>query len=171
MAPGARSRTSVGQGRWSSGRWSTWAMGRCRPTAGHPPRAQRRRAMRPPPTTADRSGGTCPRRPRSTARPSRIKTRRNLRMAADGKIEALRSVSLFSDLRQRDLEQVAQLADEVDLPAGHVLMREGENGSQMFIIGSGEARVEHAGREIAVLGPGAVLGEMALGAEGPRVAT
>jgi CRP/FNR family transcriptional regulator, cyclic AMP receptor protein len=92
-------------------------------------------------------------------------------MAADGKIEALRSVSLFSDLRQRDLEQVAQLADEVDLPAGHVLMREGENGSQMFIIASGEARVEHGGQQIAILGPGAVLGEMALVAEGPRVAT
>jgi CRP/FNR family transcriptional regulator, cyclic AMP receptor protein len=92
-------------------------------------------------------------------------------MAADGKIEALRSVSLFSDLGQRDLEQVAQLADEVDLPAGHVLMREGENGSQAFIIASGEARVERGGRELATLGPGSVLGEMALLAEGPRVAT
>lgn len=92
-------------------------------------------------------------------------------MAADGKIDALRSVSLFSDLRQRDLEQVAQLTDEVDLPAGHVLMREGDNGSQAFIIGSGEALVEHGGRQIATLGPGAVLGEMAIIAEGPRVAT
>ena len=92
-------------------------------------------------------------------------------MAADSKVEALRSVSLFSDLRQRELEQVAQLADEVDLPEGHVLMREGERGSQMFVIASGEARVEHGGRQIAVLGPGAVLGEMALIAEGPRVAT
>jgi len=92
-------------------------------------------------------------------------------MAADGKIEALRSVSLFSDLGQRDLEHVAQLADEVDLPAGHVLMREGENGSQAFIIASGEARVERGGREVARLGPGSVLGEMSLLAEGPRVAT
>ena len=92
-------------------------------------------------------------------------------MAADGKIEALRSVSLFRDLRQRDLEQVAQLADEVDLPAGHVLMRQGDNGSQMFIISSGEALVERNGRELATLGPGAVLGEMAIVAEGPRVAT
>lgn len=92
-------------------------------------------------------------------------------MAADGKIGALRSMSLFRDLRQRDLEQVAQLVDEVDLPAGHVLMREGENGSQAFIIGSGEARVEQGGREIATLGPGAVLGEMAIVSEGPRVAT
>jgi CRP/FNR family transcriptional regulator, cyclic AMP receptor protein len=92
-------------------------------------------------------------------------------MARDAKIEALRSVRLFSDLRQRDLEQVAQLADEVDVPAGHVLMREGETGSQMFVIASGEARVERGGHEIAVLGPGAHLGEMALVAEGPRVAT
>jgi CRP-like cAMP-binding protein len=92
-------------------------------------------------------------------------------MAADGKVDALRSVSLFSALRQRELEAVAQLADEVDLPAGHVLMREGENGNQAFIISSGEARVEHGGRQIATLGPGAVLGEMALVAEGPRVAT
>jgi CRP-like cAMP-binding protein len=93
------------------------------------------------------------------------------RMGADQKIEALRAVSLFSGLRGRDLEDVAQLADEVDLPAGHVLMREGENGSQMFIIGSGEARVEHGGRQSATLGPGAVLGEMAILSEGPRVAT
>ena len=92
-------------------------------------------------------------------------------MAADGKIEALRSVSLFSDLRQHDLEQVAQLADEVDLPAGHVLMREGETGSQMFVMSTGEALVERGGREIARLGPGSVLGEMALVAEGPRMAT
>jgi CRP/FNR family cyclic AMP-dependent transcriptional regulator len=92
-------------------------------------------------------------------------------MATDGKMEALHSVPLFSDLRPRDLEQVAQLADEVDLPAGHVLMRQGDNASQMFIILSGEARVERNGSELAVLGPGSVLGEMAIVAEGPRVAT
>jgi CRP/FNR family transcriptional regulator len=92
-------------------------------------------------------------------------------MATDGKMDALHAVPLLSDLSQGDLQKVMQLVDEVDLPAGHVLMREGENGSQMFIILEGEARVEHGGREIAVLGPGKVLGEMAIVAEGPRVAT
>ena len=92
-------------------------------------------------------------------------------MAADGKVEALRSVSLFAGLRQRELEQVAQLADEVDLPEGQVIMREGESGSQMFIIASGEAKIERGGREIAREGPGAFLGEMAIVSEGPRTAT
>jgi CRP-like cAMP-binding protein len=92
-------------------------------------------------------------------------------MAADGKIEALRSVSLFTDLRQRELEQVAQLVDEVDLPAGQVLMREGESATQMFMMASGEALVERGGLEVARLGPGSHVGEMAIVAEGPRTAT
>ena len=89
---------------------------------------------------------------------------------ADAKVEALRAVPLFRELSHSDLEQVARLADEVDLPAGHVLMREGESGSQMFIIASGEAKVERGGREVAREGPGAFLGEMAIVAEGPRTA-
>jgi CRP/FNR family cyclic AMP-dependent transcriptional regulator len=92
-------------------------------------------------------------------------------MAGDAKVEALRAMSLFSDLRERDLKQVAQLTDEVDLPAGHVLMREGDRGSEAFLLATGEVKVELAGREIARLGPGTMLGEMAILAEGPRTAT
>ncbi len=92
-------------------------------------------------------------------------------MAGDAKVEALRKVPLFGGLRDRDLEQVARLVDEVDLPEGHVLMREGEVGSQAFVIARGEARIVRGGRDIATAGPGSVLGEMALVAEGPRVAT
>ena len=90
---------------------------------------------------------------------------------ADAKVEALRAVPLFRALNDRDLQQVARLADEVDLPAGKVLMREGESGSQMFIMASGEARIEREGREIAREGPGSFFGEMAIVAEGPRTAT
>ena len=92
-------------------------------------------------------------------------------MATDGKMEALHSVPIFSDLKPDDLRKVQQLADEVDLPAGQVLMRQGETGSQMFIILEGEARVERDGREIAMAGFGDVLGEMSIVAEEPRVAT
>ena len=92
-------------------------------------------------------------------------------MVTDGKLEALHSVPIFSDLKPDDLRKVQQLATEVDLPAGRVLMRQGENGSQMFIILEGEARVERDGRELAVAGYGDVLGEMSIVAEEPRVAT
>jgi CRP/FNR family cyclic AMP-dependent transcriptional regulator len=92
-------------------------------------------------------------------------------MARDAKVETLRAVSLFSDLRTRDLELVAQLADEVDLPAGYVLMREGDQGSEAYVLASGEAKIERSGREINRVGSGSVIGEIAILAEGPRTAT
>ena len=92
-------------------------------------------------------------------------------MAADAKVEALRGMSLFAGLRNRDLEQIAKLVDEIDRPAGFVLMREGEQGSQAFVLASGGALVERDGREIARVAPGQVIGEIALLAEGPRTAS
>jgi CRP-like cAMP-binding protein len=90
---------------------------------------------------------------------------------ADPKIDRLRSVSLFSALGDRDLERVASLADEVDLPEGKVLIRQGEWGAEMFVVVSGEAIVDRDGVEVARAGPGTVIGEIALLSEGPRTAT
>ena len=91
--------------------------------------------------------------------------------ATDSKLEMLRKVSLFHAMRPKELEAVAQLADTVDVPAGHVLMRQDASGGEMFVIASGRVRVERNGRELAELGPGQVVGEMALLSEAPRVAT
>ena len=41
---------------------------------------------------------------------------------------------------RKDLEQVAQISDEVDLPAGRVLMKQGGYGSEFFVIISGNVR-------------------------------
>ena len=87
------------------------------------------------------------------------------------KIDVLRSVSLFRDLDNRELQRVARLAEEVDLPSGKVLMRQGERGAEMFVLVTGAARVDLDGRELKTLGPGSVLGEMALLSEGPRTST
>ena len=92
-------------------------------------------------------------------------------MAKDEKVELISSVPMFCRLGKREQEAVAKLLDEVEVPAGRVLMREGENGSEMFIVVAGSFRVERDGKVIAEQGPGAVLGEMSLIAEGPRVAT
>lgn len=91
--------------------------------------------------------------------------------AIDTKREMLRSVSLFATLSDRELSAIEQLADIVDVPAGHVLMRQGASGAEMFIIASGGVVVDRDGREVVSLGPGAVVGEMALLSEGPRTAT
>jgi CRP/FNR family transcriptional regulator, cyclic AMP receptor protein len=93
-------------------------------------------------------------------------------MAADDAKQALlRKVSLFAGLGGRDLDEVARLADMVDLPAGTVLMRQGANGNEMFVISSGSVRVDRDGSELARLGAGDVFGEIALLSEGPRTAT
>lgn len=92
-------------------------------------------------------------------------------MADDPKLKMLRGVSLFSALGRAELETVSRLADEIDVPAGKVLMREGETGHEMFVIATGSVIVERGGREVVRLGPGDVVGEMALLSEGPRTAT
>jgi CRP-like cAMP-binding protein len=90
---------------------------------------------------------------------------------ADPKVDLIASVPMFCRLGRKELGQVAQLVDEVDVPAGKVLMRQGERGDEMFIVVSGNFRIDRDGREIAQRGAGAALGEIALLSKGPRTAT
>ena len=92
-------------------------------------------------------------------------------LAVDQKLELLKSVPLFSDLDLRSLTEVERLADEVDVPAGKVLMEEGRTGHEFFIIISGGVAIDKAGQRVTVLGPGDYLGEIALVDGGPRTAT
>jgi CRP-like cAMP-binding protein len=91
--------------------------------------------------------------------------------AMDEKLELLRSVPLFGDLDQRSLEAIGVLAHELQLPAGHVLMREGQPGTTFYVIADGTLRVERAGAAVRSLTAGAFLGEIALLEHGPRTAT
>jgi CRP-like cAMP-binding protein len=89
----------------------------------------------------------------------------------DSKADLIASVPLFQGLSRAELAEVAKLMDEVDLPAGSVLMRQGDTGRQMFVVASGRVAVERNGKKINELGPGGAAGEMALIAEAPRNAT
>lgn len=91
--------------------------------------------------------------------------------SSDPKVDLIASVPLFHGLGRRELEQIAQLVDEVDIPAGKVLMRQGETGAEMFVVATGSVRIERNGRHIRDAGPGTAIGEMALLSEGPRTAT
>ena len=89
----------------------------------------------------------------------------------DPKIDLLRSIPIFAGLGGHALERIAKLVDEVDIPAGKVLMRQGEPGNEMFIVVSGSFTIDRDGIAIRECGAGVSLGELALLTEGPRSAT
>jgi CRP/FNR family transcriptional regulator, cyclic AMP receptor protein len=92
-------------------------------------------------------------------------------MPSDPKLEMLHRIPLFERFGKAELERLGQLADAVDVPDGNVLMREGDLGSQMFIVASGRVRIDRDGENVTELGPGDWFGEMALLSEGRRSAT
>jgi CRP/FNR family transcriptional regulator, cyclic AMP receptor protein len=87
------------------------------------------------------------------------------------KLEMLRRVPIFAGCKTNALEQIGQLADEVDVPDGQVLIREGTFGEQFFMIVEGRVRIERDGQTVRTLGPGEFLGEIALIDKGRTTAT
>jgi CRP-like cAMP-binding protein len=92
-------------------------------------------------------------------------------VARDEKLDLLHSVPLFAGLDRRHLERLGMLTEEVDVPPGKVLIRQGEHGDDLMLIVSGGVGVERNGTRINQLGPGDFFGEIALIAGGPRTAT
>jgi CRP-like cAMP-binding protein len=83
----------------------------------------------------------------------------------------LKEIDLFSGLSKHELEEVAQLADEVEVEAGRVLGREGSIAYEFFVIEDGTASVEVDGQPVVELGPGEWFGEIGLLASDRRTAT
>ena len=89
----------------------------------------------------------------------------------NAKIEALKRVPLFARCSKKELGEIAQIADEIDLPEGKVLTKEGASGREFFVLLEGGAEVRRKRRKIGTLGPGDFLGEIALVTKTPRTAT
>jgi CRP-like cAMP-binding protein len=80
------------------------------------------------------------------------------------------STGLFAGLDESDTSGILEAGERLSYPAGDTIFETGDRGDAMFVIASGEARVDVGGR-FHVLKPGDFFGEMALLAPGPRMAT
>jgi CRP/FNR family cyclic AMP-dependent transcriptional regulator len=89
----------------------------------------------------------------------------------DVKIDALKRAPLFADLSRKELVAVARLVDELEVPAGQVLAREGEIGHEFFVVVEGEVEFSRDGRRLPVDGPVDFFGEISLIEHTERLAT
>ena len=94
-----------------------------------------------------------------------------MRLGKDAKVELLKRVPLFSKLDKNGLQDVAHIADELDLPAGKEMATEGDRGREFFVLLKGEAEVTRGGRPINTMKEGDFFGEIALVTKMPRTAT
>ncbi len=91
-------------------------------------------------------------------------------LTQDRRTELLGACPLFGGVNVGDLAAIAERAVEVDFPADHVIARQGEIGTGLFVLVDGAVRVIRDGSELARLGPGDFFGEMSVIDGLPRVA-
>src|SRR5204863_3440854 len=86
--------------------------------------------------------------------------------------QRLATVPLFADLGARQLDLLAVRLQIERVEAREVIVREGEEGNDFYVVREGRFAVVKGGRRrLAVLGPGDFFGEIALVRSGPRTAT
>ncbi len=74
----------------------------------------------------------------------------------------LRELDLFSEVSRSELAVIRKQLTRLKVKAGRVLVREGAIGNEFMILVNGMAEVTQGGRSIATIGPGDLVGEMAL---------
>lgn len=80
----------------------------------------------------------------------------------DRRVAALRRSSIFAELDEPFLARLAGAMTEVELPAGHVLIEARLPGAGLYVIEDGTVTVRPRAGDAVELGPGEVVGELAL---------
>jgi len=92
-------------------------------------------------------------------------------MKPDTKLDTLRRLPLFAGASARELRAVSKVVDEIDVPAGYTVTRQGELGHELVFIVDGSAEVSRDGRRINRVRDGDIVGEIAVLTRGERTAT
>ncbi|MCD9625058.1 cyclic nucleotide-binding domain-containing protein [Rhabdothermincola salaria] len=90
--------------------------------------------------------------------------------AVDGAAR-LRGVEFFAGFSEDELDRVSRLADDLQAESGALLTEQGRVGQECFVIVDGQASVYVGDDFVATVGPGTMVGEMALLEHRPRAAT
>ncbi|HEY1479427.1 MAG TPA: cyclic nucleotide-binding domain-containing protein [Gaiellales bacterium] len=80
----------------------------------------------------------------------------------NGKMELLRAVDLFRGCTKSELGEIAQIADEVVIPAGTALITQGEPGRQFLVLVDGDVDVVRDGQQLPDRGETEAYGEISL---------
>lgn len=86
-------------------------------------------------------------------------------------MQALKRAPLFEGLSRKELVLLAQVTEDLEVPAGKVLCSEGETGQEFFVIVEGKTDVTSKGKRVATRGDGDFVGEIALLEDTKRTAT
>lgn len=93
------------------------------------------------------------------------------RVSQDKKVEALKRTTLFEGLSKKELTALARVTEDLEVPEGKKLCKEGEIGHEFFVIVEGEAEVTRKGKHLATDRGGDFFGEIALLEDSRRTAT
>jgi CRP/FNR family transcriptional regulator, cyclic AMP receptor protein len=80
----------------------------------------------------------------------------------------LKAIPLFSHLSDEEANRLAAFATETSAAEGQILMKQGDYAVELIAIEEGTADIIQDGKKIASLGPGDLIGEMALFNHEPR---
>jgi CRP/FNR family cyclic AMP-dependent transcriptional regulator len=87
------------------------------------------------------------------------------------KVEALKAAPLFQGLSKKELTELARQSEDLEVPAGHVLTKEGDTGQEFFVLVEGKVEVKAKGKSLGERGGGDFIGEIALLEDTKRTAT
>ena len=80
----------------------------------------------------------------------------------------LKAIPLFSHLSDEEARRLSAFATETSAAEGQILMKQGDYAVELIAIEEGTADIIQDGKKIASLGPGDLIGEMALFNHEPR---